>query len=196
MQLSNQELIYRLKEGDRGVFELIFNSYFARLYHFAYGYITDKESAENIVQDTFVDFWIQRTKLKNDTNLNAWLYSVTKNKCVKFIERIKVEEKFKSFTKSQIKEMSFNQYALQQLDTSTMSFQEIERIITSTLEELPPQCRKIFEMSRFENKKYKEIAEELEISTKTVETQITKALKIFRKNLKDYLHLVSYLFIS
>jgi RNA polymerase sigma-70 factor (ECF subfamily) len=90
--------------------------------------------------------------------------------------------------------MVLNYDALNSLDTSPMIFEEIEKIIQKTLDRLPPQCRRAFEMSRFEEKKYSEIAKEMQIAQKTVETHISNALKIFRVALKDYLPLVVFLF--
>jgi RNA polymerase sigma-70 factor, ECF subfamily len=82
------------------------------------------------------------------------------------------------------------------LDTSVTTFQEIEAIIEKTLSELPDRCREIFVLSRFEGRKNHEIASELNISEKAVEAQITKALKQFKIALKDFLPILSYIFIS
>ena len=84
---------------------------------------------------------------------------------------------------------------LNTIDTSVIAFHELEQIIEKTLEELPPQCRRVFELSRFKEMKNREIAEELNISVKTVEGHISKGLKIFKIALKDYLPLVAYLFL-
>jgi RNA polymerase sigma-70 factor (ECF subfamily) len=83
--------------------------------------------------------------------------------------------------------------ALEQLDTSVTTFQEMEAIIEKTLSELPPRCREIFILSRFEGKRNNKIAEELNISLKAVEAQITRALKAFRVALKDFLPILAYL---
>ena len=90
--------------------------------------------------------------------------------------------------------MSLNFDALNSLDTSPMTFEEIEKIIQKTLDSLPPQCRRAFKMSRFDEKKYSEIAKEMQIAQKTVETHISYALKIFRVALKDYLPIMIFLF--
>ena len=85
--------------------------------------------------------------------------------------------------------------ALEHLDTSVIAFQDIEYIIEKTLNGLPKRCRDIFILSRFEGKKNQELAEELNISVKAVEAQITKALKVFKITLKDYLPLVTFLLL-
>lgn len=194
MRLDGRETIELLKADNRLAFENVFNNYFPKLYHFCVGYLSEREVAENIVQDTFVDFWLQRRQLHEGINLNAWLYTITKNKCLKYIDRLKVEKRYKEYSVSKQKAIELNHFALSQLDTSNLTFTEIESIIERTLEELPPQCRKVFELSRFESKKYKEISEELNISVKTVEAQMSKALKIFKTNLKDYIHILNFIF--
>jgi RNA polymerase sigma-70 factor (ECF subfamily) len=149
-----------------------------------------------MVQDTFLILWESRQNLNEETNINAWLYTVARNNCLKKLRNDKSGKG--SLFSHQINglELEMNLNALSSLDSSELTFSEIERIIENTLAGLPPQCRKIFELSRFGNRKNKEIAEELGISVKAVEGQITKALKIFRITLKDYLPLVSYLFVG
>lgn len=196
MSEFSHEIVTQFIKGDESSFKVIFNFFYPRLYHFIKEYIPNDDQAENIVQDTFLILWKNRQNLKSDTNINAWLYTVARNNCLKKLRDYKSGKG--SLFSHQINglELEMNLNALSSLDTSELTFTEIERIIENTLAGLPPQCRKIFELSRFENMKNKEIAEELEISVKAVEGQITKALKIFRKTLKDYLPLVSYLFIA
>jgi RNA polymerase sigma-70 factor (ECF subfamily) len=191
----SHEIVTRLINGDEPSFKAIFNFFYPRLYHFVHTYIQNDDLAENMVQDTFLTLWNKRKDLKADSNLSAWLYTVARNICLKKLRDDKFKKAFFSSDLNEL-ELEINMAALASLDTSELTFCEIERIIENTLETLPTQCRKIFELSRFENKKNKEIAEELDISVKAVENQITKALKIFRSTLKDYLPLVAYLFMG
>lgn len=112
-----------------------------------------------------------------------------------FLRHEKVKKKYKSEAAFQ-KQNSIYTEALSGLDTSTVTFQEIESIIEKTLSELPDRCREIFVLSRMEGKKNKEVAEALNISVKSVEAQITKALKTLRVSLKDYLPLVAWLLFN
>jgi RNA polymerase sigma-70 factor, ECF subfamily len=196
MSEFSPEIVTQFIKGDESSFKVIFNFFYPKIYHFVREYIPNDDLAENMVQDTFLILWDNRHNLKSDTNINAWLYTVARNNCLKKLRNDKSGKE--SLFSHQINglELEMNLNALSSLDTSELTFSEIERIIENTLAGLPPQCRKIFELSRFENRKNKEIAEELEISVKAVEGQITKALKIFRKTLKDYLPLVSYLFVK
>jgi RNA polymerase sigma-70 factor (ECF subfamily) len=192
----SKELIRTFFNGDEASFKIIFRFYYPRLFHFVHEYIPPDDLAENIVQDTFLTLWNNRALLLPDTNLNAWLYTVARNNCLKKLRDEKFSKKLIFSGCLNEAELELNLDALSQLDTSGLTFSEIERIIQATLESLPPQCRVIFEKSRFENKKNREIAEELDISIKAVEAQMTKALKLFKESLKDYLPLVAWLFIQ
>ncbi len=192
----SHEIVSQFIKGDESSFKIIFNFFYPRLFHFIREYIPNDDLAENMVQDTFLILWNKGPNLKEDTNINAWLYTVARNNCLKKLRDDKSRKA--SFFSAHLNELELemNMEALSVLDTSDLTFSEIERIIENTLTGLSPQCRKIFELSRFENMRNNEIADKLEISVKAVESQITKALKVFKAALKDYLPLVSYLFIS
>ncbi len=190
----SREIVTRLINGDEQAFKFIFHFFYPRIYHFIRAYIPGDDLAEDVVQDTFLTLWNKRNDLKADTHINAWLYTVARNACLKKIRDGK-RKKGLFFSHLNELELEMNMEALAKVDTSELIFREIEQIITDTLEGLPPQCRKIFEMSRFEHKKNTEIADELEISVKAVENQMTKALKTFRNTLRDYLPIVAYLFV-
>ncbi len=192
MDIYSGLLIVKLKNGNVTSFEAIYKSYYRRVFHFAFQYLQDKEACFNIIQDVFSSLWRTREKLADDTNLNAWLFTVTKNKCLKHIRDLKTEQRHLENLRE--KRMIMNFDALNSLDTSPMAFDEIEKIIQRTLYNLPQRCRIAFEMSRFEDKRYSEIADEMQISQKTVDTYISNALKIFRIALKDYLPLMIFLF--
>ncbi len=193
MIYSNQQLFSFLKKGDQASFKIVYDHFYSRLYYFVLEYVPNSDVAENIVQDTFLTLWEKYKQLREDTNLNAYLYTVAKNNSLKYLRDQKYSQKL--FVSNQLSsgELELNVSSLEKLDTSTLVFDEIETIIKQTLESLPEQCRIVFEQSRFEQKKNKEIAELLGISTKTVEGHITKALKIFRTSLKEYLPLVAFI---
>ena len=192
MDIYDSSLIGKLKNGDISSFEVIYKSHYRRIFHFALQYLRDEEACSNIIQDVFSSLWENKKKLVAETNLNAWLFTVTKNRCLKYIRDLKSEEHHLGNLAEQ--RMSLIHDALNSLDTSPMAFQEIDKIIQRTLNSLTPQCRRAFEMSRFDEKKYSEIANEMQIAQKTVETHISCALKIFRTALKDYLPLMIFLF--
>ena len=187
-------LFERISKGDEAAFKVIYNRYVPRLYYFVYEYIPQHDIVENIVQDALMVLWDKRSKLEENTNLGAYLFTVAKNNCLYKLRDQRYRQKlFESDIDEP--ELKANLDALSVLDTSQITMTEIERIIETTLTQLPPQCRTVFTLSRFEEKKNKEIAVELGISLKAVEGHISKALKLFRNSLKDYLPIVAFLFV-
>lgn len=195
MTNSENYLFEKLRKGDEAAFKVIYTKYVPRLYYFVHEYIPQGDITENIIQDTLMTLWDKKGTLADDTNLAAYLFTVAKNNCLYKLRDLKYRKALYDSTELGALELKTNLDALVSLDTSSLTFQEIEEIITNTLQQLPPQCRVVFQLSRFEDKKYKEIAEELNISVKAVEGHISKALKLFRVNLKDYLPLMTFLFI-
>lgn len=189
-QLNEIELLQNLAKGDSLAFVQVVNVYRERLSHFSMHYLNDRESARDIVQDVFSIVWENHQKFSEVKNLSSWLFSLTKNQCLKKIEHLKVRQKHAS--NLQYRQLALVQASLNELDTSPLIFNEINTIIKQTLGKLSPQSQRIFELSRFENKKNREIADELNVSIKTVEANITKSLKLLRPALKHYLPIVFF----
>ncbi len=194
MSENERQLFEKLRNSDEAAFRIIYNNYSSKLYYFVLEFIPLKDAAENIVQDTFVTLWNRRKDLKDDTNLASYLFTGAKNNALYRLRDKKYRQKLFS-NAMDVSELNLNTDALTTVDTSAFAFQEIEQIIQETLGNLPPQCRKVFELSRLQEMKNKEIAEELNISVRTVEAHISKGLKAFKIALKDYLPLVAYLFV-
>jgi RNA polymerase sigma-70 factor (ECF subfamily) len=110
------------------------------------------------------------------------------------LRKEKVKKKYTDEVKMKIENQLYTS-ALNEMDTSVILFQEIEEIIKKTLEELPPRCREVFVLSRYEGKKNQEIAKDLNITIKAVEANISRAIKVFRVALKDYLPIAAYLLL-
>jgi len=190
---NNTQLLELLEDGDEASFKVVYNHFYSRLYHFVAEYIPNKDLVENVLQDTFLTLWEKKSSLQKNTNLNAYLYTIAKNNSLKKLR----DQRYKQaiFLSSQLSEFELELHAgaLDKLETSNILFSEIEQIIQKTLDTLSPQCRLVFELSRFQHCRNHEIAEKLSISPKTVEGHMTKAIKAFRVSLKDYLPLVSFL---
>lgn len=195
MVVQNKHLIERLQNGDESTFEVIYKMYASRLYYLVYEYIPQKDIAENIVQETLMVLWNKKKELAGNTNLGAYLFTVAKNNCLYKLRNRRFQEKIFISSDTSRLEIKMNTGALETLNTSQLIMEEIEQIIERTMDQLSPQCRAVFNLSRFEEKKNKEIAEELNISVKAVEGHITKALKVFRVALKDYLPFVAFIFV-
>ena len=166
-------------------FKRIFETLYPRLFRFAREYVGDSV-AEDILQNVFLKLWEKRASLPIDTHLNAYLFTMVKNQCIDFLKRQQTVNRFSIKRKAELqREMVFNCYAISKFDPEQTDIETLERLVEKAIAELPEQCRKVFECSRYEGLKYKEIAEKLGISVKTVETHISNALKILRITLKD-----------
>jgi RNA polymerase sigma-70 factor (ECF subfamily) len=160
-----------------------------------YEYVPYNDIVENIIQDTLMALWAKKSTLADNTNLGAYLFTVAKNNCLYKLRDQRYKRRLFESNEVDEPELKANLDALGTLDTSLITFTEIEQIIENTLMQLPPQCKVVFIYSRLEEKKNKEIAETLGISVKAVEGHISKALKFFRTSLKDYLPIMAFMFV-
>ena len=177
-------------------FDSIYINNFSWLFLFAKEYVLFDEEAENIVQDIFLMLWEKREALRVDVSLTAYLFTLVKNKCIDFLRHQMVEQMYSENVKHEYnEELNVKLFALESFDHNFSSEEDIETLLRNAIDKLPERCRLIFIKSRIEGKKYKEIAEELNLSVNTVEGQISIALKKLREELKDYLPLLLFLFI-
>ena len=177
-------------------FDSIYINNFSRLFLFAKEYVLFDEEAENIVQDIFLMLWEKREALRVDVSLTAYLFTLVKNKCIDFLRHQMVEQMYSENVKHEYnEELNVKLFALESFDHNFSSEEDIETLLRNAIDKLPERCRLIFIKSHIEGKKYKEIAEELNLSVNTVEGQISIALKKLREELKDYLPLLLFLFI-
>lgn len=175
---GDTEIIRRIREGDTGHFESLFRSSYVSLVRYARVIIKDHDTAEEIVQDLFVRLWQDRQKLNIESSLNGYLFRSVHNRCLHYIEHLKVVEKH-------AEEMSLRQHERQESPADILQYAELQKRIAEILERLPERCGQIFYMNRFEGLKYSEIAEKLSVSIKTVESNMGRALKEFRKELSE-----------
>ena len=194
MRNPEDNILKMLRKGDEAAFEVVFKSFYSKLYAFSKDYVTDSAIAENIVQDAFMVLWNKRAGLEEKTNLNAYLYTVVKNLSLNYLRHISVSTAYQKYEKSKKEELNLNIQALNDLETSKLAVKEIEQIIEETLDNLPLRCREVFEMSRFSGMKNREIADELGITEKAVEANVSRALKALKISLKDYLPVFFFLF--
>lgn len=179
MDVNKREIFLKINRGDLSTFEQVFRTLYPELCAYANRFLKDMDFAEESVQDVFYHLWEKRGKLIVETSLTSYLYRAVRNKCLQSIEHRAVE-------------LKYEQYFMQQKDYDNMDasepvqMSELNEIISKTLDALPPRCSRIFRLNRFEGLRYKEIAQKLSLSVKTVEANMGKALKLFRENLKDY----------
>jgi len=181
--INEKDLIVRLKAGDQTAFELLFHFYYPGLVMYSVQFTTDRMEAEEIVQDFFVRFWQKHQQILLTDSLKSYLFLSVKNGCLNYLKHKKVEEKYIR----QMAELSSRHLAY---DPDLYLATELQEKVKNAIDLLPEKCREIFIMSRIQGLKNDEIATNLNISKRTVETQISKALKVLRIELKDYVGLM------
>ncbi len=172
-------MIEKIISGDIKAFEVLFNENYERLAYYAFQYLKDRDSAEDVVQELFSKLWINREKLASNINITAYLYSAVRNACLNHLKHQKVKE---AFQLNSMAPLQNDNYISNNIDAN-----ELNKLIQSSIFELPPERQKIFLLSREQGMKYQEIADQLAISVKTVEAQMGSALRFLRERLKDYL---------
>lgn len=181
--INEKDLIVRLKNGDQNAFELLFHFYYPGLVMYSTQFTADRMEAEEIVQNFFVRFWQRHQQIIPSDSLKSYLFLSVKNGSLNFLKHKKIEEKYiRSMT-----ELSNNHLVY---DPDLYIASELQEKIKNAIDLLPEKCREIFIMSRMRGMKNEEIAVELNLSKRTVETQISKALKVLRVELKDYVGLL------
>lgn len=168
-------------------FEELFRTYFKQLSYFAFGFVKDQDTAKEIVHDVFINLWNKRDTIDLNKSVKSYLYTSVHNRC---LNSIRDNRKFNHMV--EIESASEHYHS----DSDNLVAEEIQEKINKTLDSLPEKCREIFYLSRFEELRYNEIAERLSISVKTVEAQMSKALKIFRDSLREYMITLLVLIIN
>ena len=171
------------QQCDDLAFEQLFKSHFKALHAYANVILKDEDDADEIVQNIFLKFWEKRNLLNVQTSLKAYLYKCVYHDSLNFLKHRKIKIKYKDFAAYTMNEEHLPA-------SSKVEMTELEYNLGLALNELPEQCRTIFQMSRFEELKYREIAERLGLSIKTIENQMGKALRILRLELADFLPLI------
>lgn len=166
-------------------FRDIFLENYPGLCLFALRYVDDINTAKDITQDVFVTFWTENEKLNNKNLIKSYLYKSVKNRALNFIKREKRTTGLDKILSSEI--IFFNLEDKGDI-IRELSFNNLQTDLENAISELPEQRQIIFRMSRFQQMKHKEIAEKLNISSKTVETQIYRSLIFLRKKLYMYLN--------
>ncbi len=185
MENNDFKIVAGIKNGDKTTFSFLFDLYYNKLCFYATSILHDSDAAEDLVQDLFAEIWVDRKKLDIKSSFSAYLFRSVYNSCLDYLKHLKVKDRHQKDVSFQIPS-SFN---------DSLVHSELLEKMESSIEQLPDQCKKIFKLSRFENLKYREIAEMLQISENTVDTQIRRALSKLKNDLKDYLVTLFFLFL-
>lgn len=180
------DLIVAIKEGDPHSLELLFRRLYPRLYSYARKFLNDTHESEEIVQELFYKIWVERDRLDENQSLSAYLFTSVKNRCLNALETRKSRTKHADV----MRYLYLNESSDFTSSHNVLVAKELERDFEDALQDLPPECKRIFELSRFEGLRYKEIALQLNVSIKTVETQISRALAKLRLQLREHIAIV------
>ena len=165
----------------------MFRTYFTSLCYFAQKYIPDLDTSKEIVHNIFISIWEKREEFDFEKPAKSYLFTSVYNRCMNHIRDQK------KFVDGESSETILGQ---ESVNNDHLEAAELEDRIWRVIDKLPEKCREVFVLNRFEGKKYSEIASQLKISVKTVEAQMSKALRVLRDHLKDYIHLILYLLIK
>ncbi len=181
MEITDKQIVNLFKERNEAAFEQVFKANFKNLQAYAATIVHDMQTAEEMVQQVFFKIWERTDNLHIEASLSAYLYKAVYNESCNYLKHLKVKRTHQQHTTYTMRNIS-TEKASKKLLTS-----ELEKQISVALSELPEQCRTVFQLSRFETLKYQQIADKLNISIKTVEAHMGKALKLMRIKLVDYL---------
>ncbi len=177
-----------ISEQNEHFFNEAFQRHFDRLVAYIYGYCKDWEMARNIAQDTYVSFWENIDKVDSAKTALPYLFFIARNKTLNTMKRDIVREKYSNYTHR--REMEINYRALDSGTMDAVYTDEVGRLIAKSVKQMNDKVKETFCLSRFKNLKNEEVARALDVSVKTVEYRMASALRILRKNLKDFLQVI------
>ena len=189
MVIADERQIFEaIKMDDARAYEKIFRAYYRPMTAYAFRFVGNLPESESIVQDVFLRLWQKRRDITIASSLMHYLFRSVKNNCINFMEHERIKTRYQAFVVQS--EHDRNDYSEFFPDPDLMNR------IESAISALPPKRQEIFRLAREEGLKYREIAEKLELSVKTVETQMSLALKQLRESLKSFKHLVLFFIYS
>jgi RNA polymerase sigma-70 factor (ECF subfamily) len=167
--LHNTELLSTLADGNQATFKFIYNTYRHRIWTIAIRYLKSEVLAEEVVQEVFMKLWSEREKIKPETPVEAWLYTVAKNNTINRLKKKAIEWKAENYLK--VTQDSYDESTLNKINDA-----ECQRLLNKALKSLSENQRKVFKLAREEDCSYMEIATQLKISPLTVKTHMARAL--------------------
>lgn len=167
-----------LKHDSKEAFSLLFQTYYADLVLFCGNFLKDKSSCEDIVQSIFLKLWHDRRTIQIETSIKSYLLKAVRNSCLDEYRHIEIVRKYETEHKSSV---------LDTYDTDNyILYSDLYTHLIRALDKIPPLYKETFVLNRFEGLKYREIAEKLDVSERTVEVRVSKTLDLLRKQLKDF----------
>ncbi|MGK7369535.1 MAG: RNA polymerase sigma-70 factor [Candidatus Halalkalibacterium sp. M3_1C_030] len=179
MQVSDDFLIQKIQKGDKAAFEQLFRNYYAQLCSYAQSYVKNPQVAEDQVQEVFVNIWEQKEDWNPQGTIKSYLYKAVRNQSLNYLKHVKVVEEWKQ------KKVSIQTPSPFPPTEKRVHPEEVKKWVQEAIRMLPEKRRTIYELSRDHGLTYLEISKALNISVKTVETQMGRSLKHLRSWLKD-----------
>lgn len=175
---DTEEIICRLKKGDKSAVDELFNYYYPRLYHFSRSILKIENEIDDILQEVFMKIWLNRQKIGSAETFNSWIFTITKNELLNLIRNNLRDHTFKD-------ELFLRSVAEEYQTQNPLEYDEIKSCIDKTVAALPEKRQQVFILSRTEGLSNKEIAQQLNISEKTVEDHITRAIRQIKSSMKE-----------
>lgn len=194
MVVLEKEILSKLQRGDTKVYEQLFQDNYRHLVLYAKKFVMDTEVARDLVQDVFIYLWDKRQKLTIDKSLSSYLFRAVHNAAINYLKKESTKENYVRQFLINLNEGSYQTSSSEDAHELVVHNELLESI-ESVVETLPEQCKTIFKMSRFRGMRNKEIAEVYSISPRTVETQLYRALKVLKENIKPNLAVTASLIL-
>lgn len=167
-----------LKQDSKEAFSLLFQTYYTDLVLFGGNFLKDRTSCEDIVQSIFLKLWNDRKSIQIETSLKSYLLKAVRNCCLDEFRHLEIVRQYES---------GYENTTLDSYDTENyVLYSDLHDHLYRALDQVPELYREAFELNRFEGLKYREIAEKLNVSERTVEVRVSKTLELLRKYLKDF----------
>lgn len=175
--IDDANLAHRIKYGEKDAYQELFERYAPRIFHFSLSYLKNKADSEELVQDVFMKVWEKREILDSGQNVKAYLFKIAVNTIYDFIRRKNIESAFNEFAATNSKKSSESTW-------DTVVYKEMQVRINHIVSEMPEQRRRVFHLSKTKGLTNDQIAQKLEISKRTVENQLYRAISFLKENLK------------
>ena len=189
---TDKELLEKIIEGNESAFELIFIKYYDPLCKYAYSIMQNKNEVEEIVQSVFVKVWEYHKNIQVKVSLKSYLYQMVHNAVANELKRKKIVQKHAEI----LGRLNLSNPISENYPIANLISQELEEKIEKEIAALPEQCRLIFIKYKFEEKSYKEIAEEMNISNNTIKTQLRRAIQKLREAFREYFPLIIFILLE
>ena len=168
-----------VKAGNMLAFDTLYRKYSRRLYKFSYSILKSTQEAENIIQDVFLNLWLNREKIEKSSSVKYYVFAIAYNSAISIIRKKAKEIQFIEYVKT-LQDMKEEPVDLQ------FEYKELDERVSAIINSLPVRQKEVYQLHRIEGLKYSEIAERMNISINTIENHMSRALKTIRKKLANY----------